>query len=85
MNKIKNEVIVIGVGIILYISGIVLKLNASSIAWPSNYSFSGERADTIWAIKENTILCIGSSLLIFGMILVLISVVSILWNQKDRA
>jgi hypothetical protein len=54
------------------------------MSWPLNYSYSGEREDTIWAIKEQAITEIGRSLFIFGLILILVAMLKLLWYKEEK-
>jgi membrane protein DedA with SNARE-associated domain len=84
MRQVGKELSVIIIGAIFYVIGIVLKLNASTMAWPLNYSYNGERADTSWAIQEQSILDMGLSLMIFGLVIIVIAIISILWNDRQK-
>lgn len=54
--------------------GLVLRLSAHALAWPVAYSFSGPRADTVWASRERAYEHVGLAILAFGLALVLITV-----------
>lgn len=69
-------------GFIFIIIGILLRFNAKDIAWPQEYSYSGPRENTIWAIKESAYQDIGLVFLIFGFAVILIVINNWLWNQS---
>lgn len=68
-------------GIISTIFGTLLHLFATNIVWPSEYSFSGERENTVWAIKEAAYQNIGMIFLIFGLSIILITIINWLWTS----
>ena len=78
----------IGAGIIGFAAAIVgtlLRLFAQDIAWPKEYSYSGPREDTIWAIQEGAYQDIGLAFLIFGLMVILVAIINWLWSSlSDR-
>lgn len=68
-------------GIISIILGVLLNLFATKIAWPSEYSYSGARGDTVWAIKEAAYQNIGIIFLIFGLSIILVIIINWLWTS----
>lgn len=88
LNTMNNKQIragIIGSGI--SISGTLLCLFAQDIAWPSEYGYSGSRGDTTWAIRERAYQDIGLAFLIFGLAVLLVTIINWLWssspNRKD--
>lgn len=79
MNKLKRESYILRIGLILFVVGILLRLSARAIAWPTEYSYSGERENTVWAIRELALIEIGTALFIFGLIVVLLVIVKFLF------
>ena len=79
-----REFIVLCLGVISCLCGISLRLNARDMSWPLNYSYSGERENTIWGIKEQAITEVGRSLFIFGLIIILLVVVKFLWHKNEQ-
>lgn len=79
MNKLKRESYILRIGLISFVVGILLRLNARAIAWPTEYSYSGERENTVWAIRELALIEIGTALFIFGLIVVLLVIVKFLF------
>lgn len=69
-------------GIVSAIFGTLLHLFATNIAWPKEYSFSGERGNTAWAIKEAAYQNIGMIFLIFGLTIILITIINWLWTSS---
>lgn len=85
---IKTKQIKAGIlGSIFTILGILLRLFANEIAWPKEYSFSGPRENTLWAIREGAYQDIGLVFLIFGLAVLLIVIINWLWipltTQED--
>lgn len=66
-------------GAIFAILGVLLRLFAGDIVWPKEYSYSGPRENTIWAIKEKAYQDIGLVFLIFGLAVILAVVINYLW------
>jgi len=60
-------------GIFVSISGIVLALNAQSIAFMGVKNYSPPRSDTSYAVQEHILQQIGLLLLAFGLLLILMS------------
>jgi hypothetical protein len=56
--------------------GIWLRFSAYDLAWPLEWSYSGPREDTIWAIREHAYQDVGLMILAFGLILL----VMVLWH-----
>lgn len=83
MFKIKRLVSLI-TGLVTSLVGIVLRLNASEMAWPDSYSYSGAREHTIWGIREQTYIDIGTTMMYFGMILIMIVFINWLWSKDDK-
>jgi len=51
-QNIMRRRIIIRSGMVLFVLGTSLRLAARWLAWPTHYSFSGERNNTEWAITE---------------------------------
>ena len=49
--------------------GIILRLSAHMIAWPSRYSFSGPASETEWGKQEVAIGQIGMALMFAGILI----------------
>lgn len=79
----KERLISLGTGLITSGIGIWLKLNANDLSWPDAYSFSGERAHTSWAIKERVYNETGTALMYFGLVLIFMVFMNILWMKKE--
>ncbi len=71
------------VGAISTIFGTLLHLFSTNIAWPKEYSFSGARENTAWAIKEAAYQNIGIIFLIFGLAIVLVTIINWLWTSSS--
>ena len=70
----QKQIIVFVIGVISSISGIILRLSATDLAWPDSYSFSGARENTRWAIREQAYQDLAMVFLVFGLVLILIIV-----------
>ncbi len=79
MNKLKRETYILLAGLISFAVGILLRLNASGMSWPQEYSYSGEREDTVWAIRELALIEIGTALFIFGLVVILLVIAKLLF------
>lgn len=83
MKQIKAGIL----GVIFTIIGILLRFYAKDISWPNEYSYSGPRENTIWAIRESAYQDIGLVFLMFGFAVILIIINNWLWNpsvQEDN-
>ena len=78
-NQIKVGIL----GIIFTIIGILLRFFARDIAWPNEYSYSGPRENTLWAIREAAYQDIGLVFLIFGFAVILVIINNWLWTQSS--
>lgn len=67
-------------GVVFSILGMLLRLFASDIAWPNEYSYSGPRENTLWAIREKAYQDIGLAFLIFGLVVLVVVVINWLWT-----
>ena len=70
-------------GIISIIFGMLLYLFATNIAWPNEYSYSGPRENTVWAIKEVAYQNIGIIFLVFGLSIILVTIINWLWMSSS--
>jgi hypothetical protein len=60
-------------GVIVAFLGLLLRLGAQGLAWPSQYSYGGPRENTEWAIMERAYSDVSLILMIFGLTLVVIT------------
>ena len=68
-------------GIVVALFGLLLRLGARSLAWPTVYSYSGPRENTEWAITERAYSDVGLILMVFGLTLVVIAFRKWLWDE----
>jgi hypothetical protein len=54
-------------------TGTVLRFGAKSMSWPKEYSYSGPREATDWAILERAYQDFGLCLIVFGFALLLVT------------
>jgi hypothetical protein len=57
-------------GVVLLIVGVVLRLAAQKLAWPSNVSYSGLRSETQWARMEDAYAEVAIVLMCLGGVLI---------------
>lgn len=57
-------------GIIVLIVGIVLRLSARKLAWPTNVTFSGLRSETQWARMEDAYAEVAIVFMCLGAVLI---------------
>lgn len=69
-------------GVVSTLFGTLLHLFATDIAWPKEYSFSGARENTIWAIEEAAYQNLGIIFLIFGLAIILVTIINWLWSSS---
>ncbi len=71
-------------GIIFAIIGFVLRIFAYDMTWPKgNFGYSGPREDTIWAIQQVAFQEIGLVFIIFGLTVILVTIINWLWMQSS--
>lgn len=63
------------VGCFLTAAGVLLRVSARKLAWPKEWYYSGDRANTDWAYAESVYIDIGIALLVFGLALVFLAIV----------
>lgn len=80
MKQIKASIL----GFIFAVIGILLRFFAKDFSWPNEYSYSGARENTIWAIRETAYKDIGLIFLIFGFAVILIVINNWLWNPSVK-
>ena len=68
-------------GLVFSASGAYLRLSAKDLVWPKNYSYSGPREATEWAIKERAYEDLGLALLAFGLTVLLLALAHWLWSR----
>ena len=62
-------------GVLIAVAGLLLRSFARWLAWPSEWSYTGDRASTIWAYRESLYAELGLVTLIFGLALIFLAVV----------
>lgn len=74
------------VAVILMVVGSTLRLSANAISWPSNFSYSGPREGTVWAIREAAINDIGMGFFYLGGILLVgVMLISFFRNTESES
>ena len=63
------------VGTLFAMFGLLLRCFCRSLAWPSEWHYSGDRVNTIWAYRESLYAELGLVSLIFGLALIYLAVV----------
>jgi hypothetical protein len=63
------------VGGVLTLVGLLLRVFARWLAWPSKWEYSGDRTNTSWAYNEALYIDLGLVLLAFGLALMFLGVV----------
>lgn len=82
MTRIK-QLIAATIGLFVAIFGVRLRLAAYDLAWPNQFSYSGPRENTIWAIREQAYQDVGLVLTVFGLVVLLVVLVNWLWTPSD--
>jgi hypothetical protein len=62
-------------GCLLTGAGVLLRVFARKLAWPSSWSYSGDRANTDWAYAESVYIDIGMVTLVFGLAVLFLAIV----------
>jgi hypothetical protein len=68
---------------VLTLIGVFLRLNAHSMAWPTQYSYSGPTSDTTWAIQENAIGQIALALMFAGILIFVVTYFYWLFDKQS--
>jgi hypothetical protein len=61
-------------GVIIAGVGLFLRCFARWLAWPSEWRYTGERVNTVWAYRESLYSDLGLVALIFGLALVFLAI-----------
>jgi hypothetical protein len=69
-------------GVLIALAGLLLRSFARSLAWPTEWRYIGDRANTIWAYRESLYAELGLVMLVFGLALVFLAVVRATCRQK---
>jgi hypothetical protein len=64
--------------------GVILRFNARALAWPKQFSFSGERANTKWAQMEMAYSDVALALMIIGGLLLAVTLARWLFEDTPR-
>jgi hypothetical protein len=70
-------------GVLVAVAGLLLRSFARSLAWPTEWSYTGDRANTIWAYRESLYAELGLVTLVFGLALVFLAVVKATCLQRQ--
>lgn len=62
-------------GVLLAVFGLLTRCFARWLAWPADWSYHGDRANTVWAYRESLYADLGMVSLVFGLALVWLSIV----------
>jgi hypothetical protein len=81
----KNPKVKVGFfwGVIAALLGLLLRLGARWLAWPTTYSYGVPRENTDWAILERAYSDVSLILMIFGLTLVVITFRKWLWDETS--
>jgi hypothetical protein len=81
----KNPKVKVGFfwGVIAALLGLLLRLGARWLAWPTTYSYGVPRENTEWAILERAYSDVSLILMIFGLTLVVITFRKWLWDETS--
>jgi len=59
--------------IVVFVAGLILRVKAVALAWPAEWRYEGERANTVWAQRESLYIDISLVLMAFGVLLLVAS------------
>ena len=62
-------------GVLIVVAGLLLRSFARWLAWRSEWTYTGDRANTIWAYRESLYAEVGLVTLVFGLALIFLAVV----------
>ena len=69
-------------GVLIAVAGLLLRSFARWLAWPTEWHYTGERANTIWAYRETLYSELGLVTLSFGLVLIFLAVVRATSQQR---
>jgi len=84
MTRAKQKIVTI-IGLTVSLIGVRMRLYARDIAWPTTYSFSGPRENTVWAIQERAYQDVGLVLFVFGLVVLLVALIRWLWEPPTSS
>lgn len=61
-------------GVLFTACGLLLRCFSRWLAWPAEWSYSGDRANTVWAYREALYAELGLVALVFGLALVWLAI-----------
>ena len=61
-------------GVLIAVAGLLVRCFARSLAWLADWSYNGDRANTVWAYREALYADLGLVALAFGLSLVWLAV-----------
>jgi hypothetical protein len=77
---IPKSFVTIMLGLICTAVGAWLRLAARDLAWPSEWSYTGPRESTLWAIREHAYQDLALSILGFGLLIIMLVLAKWLWS-----
>jgi hypothetical protein len=83
LNDGRKVGIGLALGTLIGAAGAWLSLSATSLAWPREYSYSGPRDSTVWAVQERLYQHIGLMVLAFGLAILLATFISWMITTKQ--
>lgn len=69
--------------IVGFVGAIVLRWSAHWLAWPRQWSYSGDRADTVWAVREAALIDISYFVAAPSIILLVLVAVHWLFSKRE--
>ena len=74
----------ITIGIGFFALGVILRLSAYSLAWPTNFRYSGPRENTKWAVREAAYIDISMYLVLLGGLLIVFALAVAQFKKLDE-
>ena len=61
-------------GVLIAAVGLLVRCFARWLAWPAEWSYQGDRANSVWAYRESLYADLGLVALVFGLALVFLAI-----------
>lgn len=74
LSRLWGDAALLAAGTVFVVVGVIVRVQARAWAWPDEWSYSGNRANTPWAYNEALYIDLGLAALAFGIGLILLGV-----------
>ena len=82
LKMTEKDIKVMRLGILSFLLGLILRFSARNLTWPIEYSYSGPRENTLWAIKEAALSEVSTVVYIFGLLIILLIIAKYIFKDE---